>query len=118
MAINKPGRGVRQRGNQYERDIVNELKAMSFDAKTSRNHDRFLDSQGVDIVTDLPFNIQCKCLNNFRNPVPVLAHMPEDEKLNLIMSKVVSKGQYVTMSKEDFYRLLTLIHEAGIMDMI
>lgn len=113
--IHKAGKGVRQRGHQYERDVVNELKDMGFTAKTSRAQSKNRDDLGVDIVTNAPFNIQCKCLNTFKSPVHVLSRMPEERKHNIVMMKVVNRGQYVVMSKESFYKLLTTIKKKRIL---
>jgi len=118
MAIHKPGAGVRQRGHAFERKIVNELKEMGFHAETARYANRSLDDLKVDIVTDLPFNIQCKCHNTFKNPLPVMEEMPKDNRINVVFQKVVSKDEIVVLSKENFYKLLRTLSLPDIMKLL
>lgn len=103
----KTGRGIRQRGLSYERQVVQELRAMGFDAHTSRYVNKKRDDEGVDIVTDAPLNIQCKCANVFKNPVPIIEDMPDDGDMNVVFNKVVGKMELVVLSTKDFYKLLT-----------
>ena len=98
----------RVKGHEFERKIVRELRGMGIDCGTSRKYNRALDDAKVDIymMDDTPLNIQCKNNLSFKNPVPILASMPDDNKYNLAFQKVKNSGEYVTMWKDDFYDLL------------
>jgi hypothetical protein len=114
MIHSRGGRGVRQRGHSYERKVVNELKAMGIDCCTSRLASKATDDAGVDIfIKDgTPLNVQCKCHNVHKNPIPALEHMPSDTNLNVVFEKIVNDGEYAFMYKEDFYELIsTLLKE-------
>jgi len=106
------GKGIRQRGNQYERIVVNELKEkFKVECTTSRYSSKDKDDQKVDIFikSKFPLNIQCKCKNNHGNPIPVLQSMPNDTNYNVVFEKVVRVGEFVYMNKEDFYEIVDLL---------
>ena len=113
----------RNRGNGYERDIVNELKSLGFEGVvTSRSESRNMDNSGVDIFDpdgDFPFYIQNKAYQNY----PKLHDLINGENVNkkkpiLVFHKKMIKrktrffteGEYVSMEKSVFYNLLTLAY--------
>lgn len=104
------GRQIRSRGNQYERKIASEMRNLGFKkCITSRYGSKERDDQSVDLLHTEPFNFQLKCKNNYGNPIPVLGEMPKDANYNVIISKVVGKGEFVTLSKSDFYELVEML---------
>ena len=110
MIKNKGGLGVRVRGFNYERKIAIEFRKMGWhDCVTARAESRNEDSKNIDLCFTSPFNIQCKCKNNFGNPLPILLEMPQDENYNIVFSKVVSKGEFIIMSKNDFYEIIQML---------
>lgn len=109
----------RNRGNNYERQIVNELKDLGFESVvTSRSESRNLDNKKVDIFDpedNFPYYIQNKAYQNY----PKLHELIDGEDvckkkpLMVFHKKVVKKGtrfytegEYVSMKKEEFYKLL------------
>ena len=110
MIKNKGGLGVRVRGFNYERKIAIEFRKMGWhDCVTARAESRNKDSLKCDILNINPFNVQTKCKNNFGNPLPILSEMPQGENYNIVFSKVVSKGEFITMTKNDFYELIQML---------
>lgn len=111
-------RNNRTAGNNYERQIVNELKELGFDAVTARAESRNMDAKKVDVFgKNLPIHIQCK---NSKDNFKVSAYFEENEdifpgdkpvvifhkKTKKANKKFIKEGEYVYMKKEDFYKLL------------
>jgi Holliday junction resolvase len=107
----------RTAGNNFERLIVNELKGQNFeDVVTSRAESRNMDNKGVDIFGDsLPVHIQCKCSKSYpKNHDLLTSELLPTDKPTVVFHRLVKKantrfvtqGDYVTMKKEDFYKLL------------
>jgi hypothetical protein len=104
------GKQIRQRGNSYERDIAQEFRELGWkDCVTSRAESRNQDAKKIDLVFTNPFSVQIKCKNNYGNPLPVLAEMPKDSNYNIVINKIVHKGEFVTMSKKDFYEIISML---------
>ena len=116
MTINKRGgAGVRTRGNSYERQLAREFRELGWtDCVTARAESRNTDAKKVDLMNTTPFSVQAKCKNNFGSPVNILSEMPKDSNYNVVFQKVVSKGEYVTMAKADFYELLKMLKKENI----
>jgi hypothetical protein len=113
----------RQRGNTYERLIVNEIKALGFDAVTSRAESRNMDARKVDVFSPegstnpLPIYIQTK---NMKDNFKVADYyrenkqfFPKDKPLVIFhkktkkaITKFITEGEFVYMEKESFYELL------------
>jgi len=109
------GKGIRKRGNNYEVLLAKEFRDMGFpDCCTSRYESKRKDDDKVDLCFSEPFNIQAKCKNNYGNPLPVLAEMPADENINVVINKIVNKGEFVTMSKMDFYKMVISLKNNGL----
>lgn len=103
----------RTQGNNFERIICKELKELGFEAVTSRSESRNLDNLGVDIVTNLPYHIQCKNMVKQPKYHTLLTTMPTDKEPVVIhrqthkaKSRFVTDGDYVIMKKELFYKLI------------
>jgi hypothetical protein len=61
-----PGSYNRSKGNQFERDCVNQFKEAGFPkAKTSRAASRLADDCKIDIVGVFPYAPQCKNLQQY-----------------------------------------------------
>lgn len=116
MAINKRGgAGVRNRGNSYERQLAQEFRESGWtNCVTARAESRNADSKKIDLMNTNPFNIQAKCKNNFGSPLNILQEMPTDSNYNIVIQKVVSKGEYVTMAKLDFYEIIKMLKKENI----
>ena len=92
----------KDKGNRFELAVARMLRPLFPNVGTARNHDRALDSQGVDLVNTYPFLIQAKHVERGLDPHKVLAHMPEiDGQYNLLLWKKNRKGVLVVMSLED-----------------
>ena len=97
---------ARNKGNQYERDLANELKEFFPDVVTSRSESKRTDDKGVDFCYTGIFNIQAKAVEKLRGGHhEILKRMPK-EGINVVFHKRNLKGTTVTMSKEDFYSLV------------
>lgn len=109
----------RTAGNDYERLVVRELKKLGYDdVVTSRSESRNMDNSGVDIFDPtgvFPFYIQNKVYKSY----PKLHELIEGESVRkdlpllVFHKKVIKKGErfytegeYVSMKKEEFYKLL------------
>ena len=53
------GKSARARGHSFELELVNLLKTYGYLATSARSTSMSEDNQGIDIITDAPFNIQC-----------------------------------------------------------
>lgn len=110
----------RTAGNQYERDIVNDLKNLGYDVVTSRSESRAADAAGIDILGNFLYYIQCKVyksypklnelINNdrpekFRDKPIIVFH----KKVRKAKSRFVKEDEFVSMRKEDFYELIKKI---------
>lgn len=104
------GKQIRSRGNQYERRLAAEFRQLGWtECLTSRYASRLHDDCKVDLVNTKPFNVQAKCTNAYGNPLPVLKEMPHDKNYNVVFSKIVNKGEFITMSKRDFYEIISML---------
>ena len=110
MATSKQ-RAARQRGHQYERDVVNKLLERGWDAATSRYVSRRLDDEGVDIASnDYPFQIQCKATTIQPSMHTLLT---ETAATAIFYRRIIKQGErffkdgeYVVISQEDFLNLV------------
>lgn len=114
----------RNAGNQYERDIVNELKKLNYDVVTARSESRNADVAGIDILGDFPYYIQCKVykgypklyelINNnrperFQDKPIIVFH----KKVKKAKTKFMTEDEFVSIRKEDFYKLINLTKQNG-----
>lgn len=98
----------RTAGNNYERQIAKELREFGFEAVTSRSESRNLDAKGIDLVTNFPMKPQMKSAINQPNIHKLLTETEADiiffKKTEKANKRFVTKGEYVMMKKEDFYK--------------
>ena len=93
---------VKQKGNRFEQLLARLLRPFFPEVATARERDRWLDSQGVDLVNTYPFLIQAKHVERGLDPHKVLEKMPEiDGQYNVLMWKKNRKGVLVVMTLED-----------------
>jgi hypothetical protein len=101
------GKRNRRAGHDYERKIAKEMRALGWvSAITSRYGSREKDDKKVDIMNVDPFNIQCKSVQRPVKYIALLDEMPNDFNFNVIFHKLLHKGEYVILKKEDFYTLI------------
>lgn len=106
----KKGKSARQKGHAYERKIKNEMIDLGFtQCETSRYESKKLDDAKVDLCNTGPFYVQCKAVENMGAAHKVLAEMPGGDKIDLVFHKRNRKGEVVSMSKDNFYRLIDKI---------
>ena len=110
----RSGKYSKSKGNKYELQIVNELKAMGYDAVTSRSESKRMDDAKVDVITNFPFHIQCKntqvkpdyikIINEFKltdKPLIIFHNSQVKKKVNC-----VSLGEFAILRKEYLYNLI------------
>jgi len=112
----------RNAGNGYERTVVQELKKLDYpDVTTARAESRNMDNKGIDVFGDsLPFYIQCKVSKDRPNYHKLILDTKgmDDRKPLFVFHKLVekattrfvTKGEYVILEKEEFYKLINLLN--------
>lgn len=101
------GKRNRTRGLSYERSIASQFRELGWEkACTSRYASRMKDDQKIDLCFTEPFNIQCKATDKCVNYKKIMDEMHQDENWNVIFNKLTGKGEFVIMSKEDFYDII------------
>jgi len=105
------GKSARTKGAAYERKIVRELRDFLLfpDAVTSRSESKRTDDAGVDIMYTDPFSIQCKAVEKLGNIHKILNAMPNDSNYNVVFHKRNNQGEVVSMMKDDFYEILSML---------
>ena len=106
---------ARNKGLNYERRIVQELKELLSleNIGTTRNLNRYKDSLKIDIELS-PFSIQCKALETTPSYHKILSEMPQDNNYNVIFHKKNRLGEVVVMDKKSFYDILAMLKFNGI----
>jgi hypothetical protein len=83
---------------------------MGYEAITSRYESKRMDDAGVDLVTDFPFKPQMKVSINQPNVHTLLTETEADiiffKKVEKVGKKFMPRGEYVMLTKEDFYKLM------------
>ena len=98
---------ARTKGIVYEQRIRKELIELGWArCQTARYASKMVDDQLVDFVNTKPFNIQAKALERAPAYHDILDNMPKDGNTNVIFHKRNNRGTVVTMSKENFYKLI------------
>ena len=121
------GKRNRTAGHALERKIVNKLKTIGFPhAVTARSESKARDDLGVDIMNTneavngrLLYNIQAKNTTTSLAYPKILAAMPKDKQLNVIIhnqtkrsnKRFITKGQYAIMELDSFYSLIERIEK-------
>ena len=93
---------VKQKGNRFEQLVARRLRELFPNVRTSREVNKWLDGQGVDLVETYPFQFQLKHVERGLDPNAVLEKMPEtDGMYNVLLWKRNRKGTLVVMTIED-----------------
>ena len=95
----------RNKGNSFERKIMNELKELGYDCLTARNESKRLDDAGVDLVDNTPFYFQLKKTERLPNLHQIIKDMPS-EKIRTIIHCKNNSNPLITMEWKDFKKLL------------
>jgi hypothetical protein len=104
------GRSSRVKGHTFERDMAEHFRKLGFvKCKTSRYESKMLDDQCVDLTHTNPFNIQCKAVEKLGSMHDVLASMPADTNMNVVLHKRSRKGTIVAMTLEDFTEIVQML---------
>jgi len=100
----------KQAGSAWEREIVQRLIGMGYDAVTARYASRMMDDKGIDIVSDFPLKIQCKISINQPNVHDILTNKECDviffRKVEKADKNFISKGDYAMLKLEDLLNLI------------
>lgn len=104
----RQGRSNRARGHSFERALVNLLKSYGYQASSARAASPEMDTLGVDIITNAPFNIQCKYVEALSpGPHDIIKGMPFIKgQVNILAHKRANRGTVISMSITDFCDLL------------
>lgn len=107
----------RNKGNSYERKLAKEFRDLGFlDCKTSRYESKMLDDLKVDLTNTGFFNVQAKSVERLSPTYhEILESMPKDTNYNVIFHKRNRKGEVVVMTKDDFYELVEILINCGIL---
>jgi len=96
----------KKKGTAYELAVIKELRSIYGDnVHSSRLMSRDMDNQLVDIVGDVPFNIQCKRTENLPQVHKIFDSINR-EKPPVIFWKKNHKPQIVIMEAETFLELI------------
>jgi len=99
----------RDRGHKFEREIVNTLKEMGYEAVSSRQESRSMDARGIDIVSDYPYLIQAKSMVNQPNFHALLTETDAEvvfyRKTEKRGKRFFAVGEYAVLPLKDFYKL-------------
>jgi len=110
-------RNNRTAGNNYERQVVNELTKYGYQVATARAESRNADNAGIDIVGDFPYHIQCKVYQNypklnelinndrperFKDKAIIVFH----KKVKKAKVKFITEDEFVSLRKDDFYEIM------------
>ena len=95
----------KQKGNRFEQFCAKLFRAYGFTCLTSREESKRLDDLGVDLVTNAPYNVQCKHVERLSTSYhQIINEMPTD-KTPLIFHKRNNLGTVVVMRLIDFEEL-------------
>lgn len=110
-----PKINARKKGHAYELQVRDLFKELGWpDCVSSRLESKRADDAGVDLCFTDPFNVQAKAVENLGSLHVVLAHMPNDNKLNVVFHKRNRQGSVVCMGEESFKKIVTLLKSNGL----
>jgi hypothetical protein len=103
----------RDKGHAYERKIMNELKHLFPDVKTSRNESKLLDDLKVDLAFTDPYCIQCKATERTAPYGMILKDIQKafPKKIPVILHKRNYQMEVAVISKYDFFLILQKLQE-------
>ena len=100
---------ARKKGNSFELQVIKKLKKFYGDnIHSTRNVNRMLDGQKVDICGDVPYNFQVKATENIPNVHKIFDEINR-EKPPIIWWKKNNKRQIVIMEEETFLKILLIL---------
>lgn len=99
---------AKNKGNNFELAIINRLKEIGFEAESSRAESRNEDNKGRDIVTNCPYDIQCKAEERTSIPIHELILKMRMNNLErpIVAHKRNGKGVVISMAWETFQEIL------------
>lgn len=113
----KPKRKInaRQKGHTYERKIAEEFRQLGYtECLTSRLESKRQDDLGIDLCHTGMWAVQCKAVEKLGSYHDILKSMPQHDKINVLFHKRNNKGETVTMSKNDFYKIVEILKQEKI----
>lgn len=97
---------ARKKGHAFELAVAERFRSAGFsDCVTSRSESKRMDDLGVDLMYTDPYLVQCKAVERLGAVHDILGRMPTDG-IRLVFHKRNRKGVTVTMTEEDFWRLV------------
>lgn len=102
---------ARNKGHSFERRVAQTFRNKGWvTCLTSRLESKHMDYKGVDLMYTHPFYVQCKAVErSSMGPHDILANMPiEKDIIRVLFHKRNRKGTVVSLSEEDFWKLLEL----------
>jgi len=101
----------RDAGNAWERECINRMKDLGYDAVSSRQESRAADASGIDIISEsFPLKPQCKKQKNQPNIHTLLTETEAEvifyQKVEKRGKRFYSVGEYVMLSMDDFFKLI------------
>jgi hypothetical protein len=99
------GKSQRTKGHSFERKIANDLRIVD---RTAKRNLEYQEGGTRDIVTRLPFKLQCKNqkVPKFLEAIREANHEKEEGEMGLGVVKVTNKGEYAIMTWDDFMTLI------------
>ena len=111
----------RKKGHALEHKIVNEFLDLGFaEAMTTRLGSKYLDDQKIDIMHVGIFRPQCKAVErlNVHAAYNELPKAGDSSAFPVLFHKKNRQGTLVTMSSDDFFRLLEIMIRHNLWDEI
>ena len=106
MDRKKMGRAARNKGKNFERFCANSLKHRGFNARRGVQHNGLLDH---DLKTDLPFNYECKAVENLNINKAYEQSVNDaavDNSIPMVFHKKNNREPLATMSLRHYLDLL------------
>lgn len=103
---------ARKKGNSFELAVIKKLKEVlkTDNIHSTRNTNRKLDGEKVDITGDVDYHIQCKATENIPQVHKIFDEINRD-KPPVIWWKKNNKRQVVILEAETFIKMLLTIQD-------
>lgn len=107
---------AREKGARFECSLADFFRSLGYsECVTSRSESKRLDDLGVDLCYTDPWQVQAKAVENLGSGHTTLQKMPKTKgKINLLFHKKNYQGTIVSMTQQDFTKILTLLIDNGI----